>query len=149
MKGLVVTILSASLVLPLALDATGQTRTEQTTPKTERQAWVKPDGVVEVKKLIGVRVKDTAGKDLGEIDQLLVNDKDGKITHAVIGVGGLAGIGESKVVVPWSDVKVRWEGDKAMATMDRTALDKAPKFERAAARDRDRTPAASPGTERR
>jgi sporulation protein YlmC with PRC-barrel domain len=143
-KALLISVLSASLVLPLALDVSAQTRTD-TAPKAERQAWAKPDGVMETRKLIGARIKDTAGKDLGEIDQLLVNQNDGKVSHVVVGVGGLAGIGETHVVVPWSDVKVRWERDNAVVSMDRAALDKAPRYE-VKGPTRDRAPAASPST---
>lgn len=148
MKALAISILSASLVLPVALDVAAQTRTDRpatTAPKAERQAWTKPNGVVEGKKLVGARIKDAEGKDIGQIDQLLVNQSDGKVSHVVVGMGGLAGIGETKVVVPWSDVKIRWERDDAVVSLDRAALDKAPRYE---ARDasRDRTPAASPAT---
>src|SRR4051812_44076174 len=68
-----------------------------TSDKTPREAFKAPDGVMESGKIIGTRIKDSAGKDHGEIDQLLVDAKTGKITHAVIGRGGLAGIGETKV----------------------------------------------------
>jgi hypothetical protein len=83
---------------------------------------------------------------MGEIDALLVDPKDGKVTHAVIGLGGFLGIGEDKVVVPWSDVKVaaHQEGKKAVITMDQSVLERAPKYVKAS----DRSPAASPATTR-
>jgi sporulation protein YlmC with PRC-barrel domain len=109
-----------------------------------RDTFKAPDGVMESKVIIGTRVKDSAGKDLGEIDQLLI-DKGGKITHAVIGQGGLVGIGETHVVVPWSSVNLRMDPDnrdKMIASMERSTLDSAPRYDRrAAGADR---PAASP-----
>jgi sporulation protein YlmC with PRC-barrel domain len=150
----VTAILTASLVLPFAFDASAQQRDTQPRDTQRdadrdkdksRPAWTKPAGVVEAKKLVGARVKGADGKDIGEIDQLLVNESDGKISHVVIGKGGFAGIGENKLVVPWSDVKIRMDGDKPMVSMDTAALDRAQRYE-SRDRDRDRTPSASPGT---
>src|SRR4029453_6482303 len=61
-------------------------------------------GLQETKAVLGPRIKNPAGKDLGEIDQLLI-DRNGKVTHVVIGLGGVAGVGEKKGVVPWSELK--------------------------------------------
>jgi len=96
------------------------------------------------KKVICMRIKGADGKDLGEIDQLIMNMSSGKITHAIVGLGGLAGVGEKHVVVPWSDLKFTRDGDKTVVTMDRAKLEAAPRFTRDS--DRDRVPAASPAT---
>jgi hypothetical protein len=71
---------------------------------TKPPVWKNETGLHETKDIIGTRIKNTAGKDLDEIDQLLI-DRNGKISHVVIGLGGIAGVGEKKVVVPWSDLK--------------------------------------------
>jgi sporulation protein YlmC with PRC-barrel domain len=141
----VTAIVTASLVLPLAFDASAQQRetTREADKDKNRPAWSKPADVVEAKKLMGARVKGADGKDLGEIDQLLVNQSDGKVSHVVIGKGGFVGVGETKLVMPWSDLKVRMDGDKPMVSVDTAALDRAQRYE---ARDRDRAPAASPST---
>jgi sporulation protein YlmC with PRC-barrel domain len=138
----------ATLILPLGFDAAAQqsTTTGDMKRDSQRAAWQKPAEAMESTKLIGARVKGADGKDVGEIDSLVVS-KDGKVSHVIVGKGGVAGIGETKVVVPWSDVKVGFDRDRdnPVITMDPAALDRAPKYERRAARD-DRTPAASPGT---
>jgi sporulation protein YlmC with PRC-barrel domain len=115
--------------------------------KAPREVFKAPEGVTEASKIIGTKVKDSAGKDLGEIDQLLVDAKTGKVTHAVIGKGGVLGVGETKVVVPWTSVTLRADPDnrdRLMAGLEASALDSAPLYERrAAGTDR---PAASPAT---
>ena len=151
MKGFAIMVLSASLVLPLAVNAGAQTRTtpresDQRDRDRDRQTWMMPQGAVESKQVIGAHIKDAQGKDLGEIEQLIVNQNDGKITHAVIGAGGLAGVGEKKVVVPWSDVKMRQEGSKWVATLDKATLDQAPRFQSRESTTRERSPSASPST---
>jgi sporulation protein YlmC with PRC-barrel domain len=109
---------------------------------TQAPAW-KHAGLHETKDIIGTRIKNAEGKDLGEIDQLLI-DRNGKVSHVVIGVGGLAGVGEKKVVVPWSDLKFApvTAGKKNAITMDAAKLERAPRYDRSARSDA--APAASP-----
>lgn len=108
--------------------------------------WKNNAGLYETKDIIGTRVKNTAGKDLGEIDQLLI-DRNGKVSHVVIGVGGLAGVGEKKVVVPWSDLRfARMADGKSAVTMDAAKLESAPRYDRDRAARSAVSPAASPRT---
>jgi len=102
---------------------------------TKPPVWKNEPGLHETKDIIGTRIKNTAGKDLGEIDQLLI-DRNGKVTHVVIGLGGVAGVGEKKVVVPWSELKFApvTEGKKNAITMDEVKLESAPRYDRTAAR---------------
>jgi len=64
----------------------------------------------------------------------------------VIGVGGLAGVGEKKVVVPWSELKFApvTAGKKNAITMDQAQLNSAPRYERSARAER--SPSASPSS---
>jgi sporulation protein YlmC with PRC-barrel domain len=121
------------------------TRDDAARSADKRPAFRMDQELWETKQLVGARVKSSDGKDLGEVDQLLVDPKDGKITHAVIGIGGLAGIGEQKVVVKWSDVQVAMDPAKKRpaATVSQTALDSAPRYDRRAM-STDRSPSASP-----
>ena len=116
---------------------------------SSRTAWANAEGLYESKQIIGTRIKGADGKDLGEIDQLMIDPKDGKIAYAVVGLGGFAGIGERHVVVPWSDVKLSADAknpNKMIVTMDHAALDKAPRYERRTAASDRVPPAASPST---
>src|SRR4030095_12358023 len=101
---------SSVLGLGLAVDGCAQTRptapadrpaSDQPRMETPRATFQNTQGLQESSAIIGARVNSAHGKDLGEVDQLLVDMKTGKVTHAVIGVGGLAGIGEKHVAVPW------------------------------------------------
>jgi sporulation protein YlmC with PRC-barrel domain len=148
-------VLTASvLTMGLAFGASAQTRPstepstrDTTTTRTQRQAWAPSATAVEASKLIGTKVKNEAGKDLGEIDQLVVDSGDGKVTHDVVGKGGVLGVGEQKVVLSWSDVKLQSDPNnrnRMVAMVDQSKVDAAPRYE--ARRDRDTAPAASPGT---
>jgi hypothetical protein len=61
----------------------------------------------------------------------------------------LAGIGETKVVVPWSEVKLRRDrnGGTPVVSLDESVLERAPRYERRRATG-EQPPAASPGMER-
>jgi sporulation protein YlmC with PRC-barrel domain len=148
----VVIVFTASLLsVAVAAGVSAQTRPSDTTTKSttdaQRQAWAPDPGAVETSKLIGTKVKTTDGKAVGEIDQFVVNPSDGKITHAILGKGGVLGIGETKLVLKWSDVKLQHDPDRSdrwVAIVDQAKLDSAPRYE--ARKDRDTAPAASPGT---
>jgi len=92
-------------------------------------------------------LKNDQGKDIGEIDKLIVDHGDGRISHVVLGRGGVLGVGEQKVVLAWSDLKIQPDPNnrnRMVATVDQGKVDSAPRYE--ARRDRDTAPAASPST---
>lgn len=134
------------LTLALAVTSSAQTRPAgEPGTQAQRQAWAAPSTSVESRHIVGMTVKSTQGKDVGEIDQLIVDPSDGKITHVVLGRGGLLGVGEQKVVLAWSDLKIQADPDNRnrwVAMADQTKIDSAPRYE---AR-RDAPPAASPAT---
>lgn len=66
-------------------------------------------------KLIGVGVYGSDDKQIGKIDDLLVN-KDGSAQTIVIGVGGFLGFGKKDVAVPFSAMQWRTEARKAPAS---------------------------------
>ena len=150
MKKLLMGIAAVIVAMPLVAgaSATDKPASKDATKKSDARPAFKPDANVrESSDIIGTRVKDAQGKNIGEIDRLLI-DESGKVTHAVVGVGGVLGVGEDKVVVPWSEVKMtaaKDGGRKAEITMDQAKLQNAPRYERMAG---DRAPAASPATTR-
>ena len=112
--------------------------------KPERQVWNNPQ-LHEARDIIGTAVEGPDGKKLGKVENLLMDPSEGKVTHAVIGVGGVMGLGEEKVVVPYSALKMSGHegGRKAAIRLDQATLDSAPKYARTGDRDRG---AASPST---
>ena len=131
--GVVAVLIAAPLVGPVQSTLAADAR------DTKAPAW-KHEGLHETKDIIGTRINNAEGKDLGEIDQLLI-DRNGKVTHAVIGVGGLAGVGEKKVVVPWSTLKFGsvGHGRKNAIISNEATLSSALRYERS-----DVVPSASP-----
>ena len=147
---LTLAVVSEGLAQQRPADRPASSTTSTKDTWSSREVWRNAEGLYESRTIIGTRVKGPDGKDLGEIDQLLIDPKDGKVTHAVVGLGGFAGIGERHVVVPWSDIKLTADAknpNKMIVSADQSALDKAPRYERrTAATDRMPPPAASPST---
>ena len=142
LAGLAAVVFAAPLIVSAQTTRPADKPARDTARDTQAPAW-KHAGLHETKDIIGTRIKNAEGKDLGEIDQLLI-DRNGKVSHVIIGVGGLAGVGEKKVVVPWSDLKFApvTEGKKNAITMDEAKLERAPRYDRSARSDA--APAASP-----
>lgn len=78
-----------------------------TPPATQAPAARKDEGNpvtgMRVTKIIGSKVKNSAGENVGSIDDLVVREKD-QVVMAVISVGGFLGIGDRKVAVPWNEL---------------------------------------------
>jgi sporulation protein YlmC with PRC-barrel domain len=121
--------------------------TARTTDEAQRPAWSPDAGAAESSKLVGTKVETTDGKDVGSIDQLIVNQKDGKVTHVIIGKGGVLGLGTTKVALRWSDVKLHRDPDyedRWLALVDPAKLESAPRYE--ARKAAETVPAASPSS---
>ena len=68
-------------------------------------------------KLVGVGVYGPDDKQIGKIDDLLIN-KNGATQTIVIGVGGFLGFGKKDVAVPFSSVQWQTEARKMPAAAD-------------------------------
>jgi sporulation protein YlmC with PRC-barrel domain len=106
------------------------TTVTSTTEAIQFTSSVTPDQMV-FSKLKGMDVRNAAGENLGDINDVVV-DKSGKPTVAIIGVGGFLGIGEKNVGVPFQALEFTMSNDTNMrvARLDVTkdALTAAPTF---------------------
>ena len=90
-----------------------------------------PAGETNIGNLIGAKVFNDAGEQLGDVNYLLVNSS-GQISTAVIGVGGFLGVGEKNVGFPFSVLKITPgpQGERQIKlSATKIELQAAPKFE--------------------
>lgn len=91
--------------------------------------------------LVGTKVRDSEGKDIGAVSKLLIDARDGKVTSVIISHGGTLGMGAKEMSVPWEALKLqRGQDQQLVVTMEQPILDRAPQTEQ----NKDRQPAASP-----
>ncbi len=56
-------------------------------------------------ELIGAKVFDQSAKNIGDINDVLLDENTGNISHAVLSIGGFLGIGDKLTAVPWKFIK--------------------------------------------
>ncbi|MBI2480976.1 MAG: PRC-barrel domain-containing protein [Planctomycetia bacterium] len=52
-------------------------------------------------KIIGMTVNNTAGKNLGTVNDLMIDMATGQVRYAAVSYGGLLGVGDKLFAVPW------------------------------------------------
>jgi sporulation protein YlmC with PRC-barrel domain len=94
--------------------------------------------------LVGIKVRDSQGKEIGAVSKLLIDARQGKVTSVIISRGGTLGMGAKEMSVPWEALKLQRDQDQHLVvTMDQPILDRAPQSDQ----EKDRQPAASPPTQ--
>jgi hypothetical protein len=97
--------------------------------------------------ILGGDVEDPMGDTIGSIDELIL-DEDGRITTAVLAIGGWFGFGAKSIAVPYEAFEINHDGHEIVLDTTRDELEAADEF---AFRDRqsppppDAAPAADPG----
>jgi hypothetical protein len=76
-------------------------------------------------------VYDPKDNKIGDVDDLVIKE-DGRISKAVIGVGGFLGVGKKDVAIAFTDLKVKTKDDKSWLVLDTTKdkLKAAPEFDK-------------------
>jgi len=97
-----------------------------------------PGGWIQAEWLKGRPIVNQAGKEMGKIEEVWLDPKDGRVREVVIGAGGFLGVGEKESVLPWKDVKIYWKKEKLVAEVSEATL------RAAETREHPRQPSASP-----
>ena len=88
-------------------------------------APVAQSDLLRASKVIGLKVRDSHEENLGKIENLLANGREGHLTYGLVSFGGFLGIGEKTAAVPWSELTI-WEPQGyARLNADRKTLEAA------------------------
>ena len=130
----------ASDVQPVIASLQGKLETLAMTPRSLAQQRIgglaatyltrSPSGAVAISLYFDRNVHNGADERIGTVSDLIVGP-DGKITAAVIGVGGFLGIGEKEVAVPFSSMQIARRDNDWYLVIEgtRDALRDAPAYE--------------------
>jgi sporulation protein YlmC with PRC-barrel domain len=102
MKTTVITALAAAAIFASAAGFS-QTAPPVATNADTRFVTIQPEGQWLTSRFFGQAVTNQAGQNIGDINDLLF-DKAGRISTAVIGVGGFLGMGEKSVAIPFGSL---------------------------------------------
>ena len=59
---------------------------------------------IRAKRVIGTNVKDTSGRKIGEIEDVVLDKQSNNIMFAVVGFGGFLGMAEKYHPIPWASL---------------------------------------------
>ena len=74
-----------------------------------------------------MNVVDPSGKKLGELKDLLLS-KNEKVIHAIVSIGGVLGMGEKLVAVPFHSLQVNKTDEKIILNVTEKQLEQAADF---------------------
>jgi sporulation protein YlmC with PRC-barrel domain len=99
-------------------------------PKGTETMAAMPGEAVSVTEYYKQNVYDASDNTIGEVSDVLL-DKDGRVTAAIISVGGFLGLGTKYVSVPFNALRVTEKDSKRYLVMDTTkdALTSAPGYQ--------------------
>lgn len=79
--------------------------------------------------LVGRKVINERGQDLGEIEELVIDPDRGCIEYAVLSFGGLFGAGEKFFALPWEALRIDTAHNDFVMDVDREVLEKGQGFD--------------------
>ena len=86
--------------------------------------------VLSASTLDGDNVRNTAGEDLGKVDEIMIDIPSGRVAYAVLSFGGVLGIGNKLFAVPWSILRVDEDDKCFIMDVDKRTLENAPGFDK-------------------
>lgn len=92
------------------------------------------DSPIKASTIIGTEVVDTKGEVLGDIKEIVIDPRSGRVAYAVVAFGGFLGFGEKLFAIPFSalDYKVTTSDlvqSQYLLNISRERLQAAPGFD--------------------
>ena len=78
----------------------------------------------------GEDVVNNRGETLGEIEEIMLDVRSGRIAYAVLAAGGFLGIGEKYFAIPWRALTLDTDRKCFILDIDKERLENAPGFEK-------------------
>jgi PRC-barrel domain len=81
-------------------------------------------------KVQGTHVYNTQGESLGELEDVMIDKRSGKIAYAVMSFGGFLGVGNDYHPLPWNTLKYDTRQGGYVVGLTKQQLEGAPRFAR-------------------
>lgn len=78
----------------------------------------------------GDHVRNTAGEDIGKVDEIMIDIPSGRVAYVVVSYGGFLGMGNKLFAVPWSAFTVDEDEKCFILDVDKRTLETAPGFDK-------------------
>ena len=79
--------------------------------------------------LLGEDVYNTHDENLGDIKEIMLDMRTGKVAYAVLSFGGFLGMGEKLFAVPWNALKLDTINKRFVLNISKDKLEHAPGFD--------------------
>lgn len=86
-------------------------------------------GGFKASNVIGKGVKNPTGKELGQIEEIVLT-QDGTVGYAVLSFGGFLGLGDKYFAVPWKALRLNETQDRLVLAVGEEKLQNAPGFDK-------------------
>lgn len=86
--------------------------------------------VISATTIIGDTVRNAAGEDLGEIEELMIDLDHNRVAYAVVSFGGFLGIGDKFFAVPMGSLALDAPNHEFILDASREMLENAPGFDK-------------------
>jgi sporulation protein YlmC with PRC-barrel domain len=79
--------------------------------------------------LLGEDVYNAHNESLGDIKEIMLDMRSGKVAYAVLSFGGFLGMGEKLFAVPWSALQLDTNAKRFVLNISKDRLENAPGFD--------------------
>ncbi len=86
--------------------------------------------VLSATSIIGDQVRNTAGEDLGEVEDLMIDLRRGDVRFAIVSFGGFLGMGDKLFAVPLEALRVDLDNHELVLDVPKERLEQAPGFDK-------------------
>jgi PRC-barrel domain len=80
--------------------------------------------------VIGKRVVNLEGEDLGKIEDVIIDAPNARVSYAILSFGGFLGVGDKLFALPWVSLFYSPENGSFGLKADKELLKRAPGFDR-------------------
>ena len=86
--------------------------------------------VLQATTIIGKRVLNRSGEQLGTLKELVIDLEDGRVAYAVLSFGGFLGKGDKLFAIPWEAFALNPKDHTFLLDVEKEVLRQAPGFDK-------------------